>query len=223
MIRNWVTTDDGSPSLHVPALNQNYHSQHGALQESRHVFLGAGLALFEELPEVHILEVGFGTGINALLSHFEKSNKEQQIHYQSVEKYPLLEKEWQAIYWPTLFEKQEDYATFYRDLHLLPWNSWQSLGPQFKLCKTEIDLKFFQPKENFFELIYFDAFSPEAQPDLWTEAIFKKMFLALKKEGILVTYCAKGVVRRAMQAAGCEIAKIPGTPGKREMVRAKKP
>lgn len=222
MIRNWVKTKDGSPSLFVPELNQHYHSLHGALQESRHVFIAAGLHQFAEQEEVRILEIGFGTGLNALLSHFEKAQPEQIIHYHSLEKYPLVEEEWQALNWPELFDEKPEYRDFYHELHSAPWNQEHALRPNFNLWKIAANLKTHSAKAAYYDLIYFDAFSPEAQEDLWTEEIFKNMQQALKPDGKLVTYCVKGSVRRAMKAAGLVVEKIPGPPGKREMARAKR-
>ncbi len=222
MKREWVKTNDGSPSLFVPELKQNYHSQHGALQESRHVFIEAGLKQFSNKEEIHILEIGFGTGINALLSHFEKDHPEQKITYQSLEKYPLSEAEWKAISWPELFKEHKPYESFYRQLHQANWEQEIEMHPKFKLLKNKIDLKIFDAPENSFDLIYYDAFSPEAQPDLWTEMVFEKMHKTLKPGGLLVTYCVKGIVRRAMKAAHLKLEKIPGPPGKREMLRATK-
>tara|TARA_B100001115_G_scaffold173085_1_gene156886 strand:+ start:2257 stop:2931 length:675 start_codon:yes stop_codon:yes gene_type:complete len=222
MNRHWVKTKDGSPSLYVPELQQNYHSLHGALQESRHVFIDAGLKLFADQKEIHILEVGFGTGLNALLSHFEKQNPSQSIYYHSLEKYPLQEVEWQALEWPELFSEKPEYQDFYLDLHKSAWEQEISLRPDFTLLKNCTDLRTYSAKAAKYDLIYFDAFSPEAQPELWSEAIFTEMYKALKAGGRLVTYCVKGSVRRAMKAAQLEVEKIPGPPGKREMARALK-
>lgn len=222
MNRHWVKTKDGSPSLYVPELEQHYHSLHGALQESRHVFIAAGLHTLANQAEVRILEIGFGTGLNALLSHFEKTNPNQIIHYHSLEKYPLSEAEWQALEWPELFSEKPAYRDFYQDLHAAEWNIDCALRSDFALKKEHTDLRSFTPKANSYDLIYFDAFSPEAQPELWTEAVFMKMYDCLKPNGQLLTYCVKGSVRRAMKAAELEVDKIPGPPGKREMARAKK-
>lgn len=220
MKRSWVKTNDGSPSLYVPELKQNYHSQHGALQESRHVFIKAGLHSFAEQESVSILEMGFGTGLNALLSHFEKAQPQQRIYYQSLEKYPLLPQEWSQITWPELFEQNPHYQGFYEALHGAKWDEAVELNPQFVLHKRQGDIKFLALGNEQFDLIYYDAFSPEAQPDLWSVEVFTKMRESLKPGGILVTYCVKGWVRRAMQAAGLQVTKIPGPPGKREMSRA---
>jgi tRNA U34 5-methylaminomethyl-2-thiouridine-forming methyltransferase MnmC len=222
MNRHWVKTKDGSPSLYVPELQQHYHSLHGALQESRHVFIAAGLLTLAQQESLSILEIGFGTGLNALLSHFEKGNPEQHICYHSLEKYPLQKSEWESLEWPELFTESPQYRDFYLSLHQAEWNKDCALDPYFKLCKMEEDLKQFEPKKDFYDLIYFDAFSPEAQADLWTVEVFEKMQTALKPGGKLLTYCVKGSVRRAMKAANLEVEKIPGPPGKREMARAKK-
>ncbi len=220
MERKWVKTKDGSPSLYVPELKQNYHSLHGALQESRHVFIKSGLHHFSEKPELKILEVGFGTGLNALLTHFEKTNPNQKIYYHSLEKYPLEEEEWSAIHWPELFLASPEYHEFYNQAHQAKWNQIEVLNNHFELQKTQIDLVDFEPPGMSYDLIYFDAFSPEAQPKLWTKEVFSRLYKALKMDGILVTYCVKGSVRRAMEAAQFEVEKIPGPPGKREMSRA---
>lgn len=222
MNRHWVKTKDGSPSLYVPELEQHYHSLHGALQESRHVFIAAGLHTLAHQAEVRILEIGFGTGLNALLSHFEKASPNQVLYYHSLEKYPLKEDEWQALDWPDLFLSKPTYQDFYRELHQAEWHKDCALKADFILRKEHTDLRTFSPQQDYYDLIYFDAFSPEAQPELWTEAIFEKMENCLKPEGQLLTYCVKGSVRRAMKAAQLQVAKIPGPPGKREMARAKK-
>lgn len=222
MRREWVKTADGSPSLYVPELKQNYHSQHGALQESRHVFIEAGLNQLAQKEEISILEIGFGTGLNALLTHLEKANPNQNIQYHSLEKYPLSQAEWEAINWPELFTSHPSYQSFYHKLHEAAWNQTIRIESDFILHKAETDLRNFDPQAKRYDLIYFDAFSPEAQPDLWSQGVFKTLHHSLKKEGLLVTYCVKGIVRRAMGSAGFEVTKIPGPPGKREMARALK-
>ncbi len=222
MKREWVKTADESQTLWVPELKQHYHSHHGAVQESRHVFLKSGLAPLAERTLVKILEVGFGTGLNALLTFYEKANPKQEIHFHSIEKYPLKPEEWQGMEVGAFLSEHPSAPQTYQALHEAAWNTEVSISESFTLKKEQTDLKDFSVKENSVDLIYFDAFSPGAQADLWTIEVFEKMQRALRPGGILVTYCVMGAVRRAMQSAGLRVTKIPGPPGKREMVRAYK-
>lgn len=222
MKREWVRTADQSQTLWVPELQQHYHSHHGALQESRHVFIKAGLAELAASVEINLLEVGFGTGLNALLTALEPINPEQVVHYHSLEKYPLDSEEWQGMDLPSFLPEHQSASTLFNKIHQSAWQEEVPIQKGFFLFKDQVDLKSFAAPKNHFDLIYFDAFSPGAQEDLWTETVFAKMQECLKPGGILVTYCVMGKVRRAMQAAGLRVTKIPGPPGKREMVRAYK-
>jgi tRNA U34 5-methylaminomethyl-2-thiouridine-forming methyltransferase MnmC len=219
--REVMITADGSVTIAIPELNVTYHSKHGAIQESMHVFIEAGLRpLLHKQETIAIFEMGFGTGLNALLTLVEATKHQQKINYHTVEAFPL-EKEMvaQLNYCEQL--QQPELNPLFNELHASPWNEPIHLSPWFTFQKnhtTLFNLSTFQPVN----LIYYDAFAPNAQPELWTAEAFTQLFNMLTAEGILVTYCSKGDVRRAMQAAGFLIEKIPGPPGKREMVRATK-
>lgn len=222
MQRNLVITADGSHTVELPALNVSYHSRHGAIRESMHVYLEAGLTHFLRKSPApgacRIFEMGFGTGLNALLTVLDAEKLQQKICYTAVEAYPL-EKSFtdQLNYCEQL--SRPDLQPVFNQLHSAPWEEEIILTPFFTLKKIHADLNNFSP-DQIFHLIYYDAFAPNAQPELWTEEIFKKLYQTLVPGGILVTYCSKGDVQRAMKAAGFRVEKLPGPPGKREMVRA---
>ena len=209
-----LQTEDGSHTLYVPSIDETYHSTHGAINESLHVFMRAG---FEQTlkPELRVLEVGFGTGLNAYLTALASVTK-MAVHYTSIEKYPLPEELWQSVNYPAMYGQDQ---TLFECLHTAPWNIETKLTPTFYLHKIEGDFSCLLLQEQF-DLIFYDAFSPEKQPELWSESIFEKLYTHTEISGILTTYCAKGAVRRAMQHAGYEVERIPGPAGKREMLRA---
>ena len=219
-IREYRVTADGSPTLYVAHFDEHYHSIHGAQQESEHVFIEAGLRhlMQKGLKSISILEVGLGTALNALLTLEYIQQSQIEIHYRALEAYPLLPKEYTLL---TFSEKAESQERF-KQIHECPWHQWNIITPKFNFYKQEVFLQDFEPETNSIDLIYFDAFAPSAQPELWTEVIFSKMFQALKPGGVLVTYCAKGVVKRAIKAVGFSIEALPGPPRKREMTRATK-
>lgn len=224
MKREIIKTADGSSTIYLPEWNEHYHSKHGALQEALHVFIKSGLHHYIEKNDpkkLTILEIGFGTGLNALVTFLETQKLTMHNHYVGVEAFPVSAEEWKTLDYSSLFETELASEVFQK-MHQLPWEELCSVSPFFELRKEK---KFFNEIENKneFDLIFFDAFGPRVQPDLWTEEIFSKMFLALRERGVLVTYSAKGSVRRAMQAVGLEVERIPGPPGKREMLRATKP
>ncbi len=223
MKRSIITTSDGSKTIQIEDWDEQYHSIHGAIQESRHVFIKTGLYHFLELYKptaINILEIGFGTGLNAFLTALEAKTQGVQIHYEGVEAYPVLADELEQLNYASLIDA--DQHIIFDALHTVSWEVLHSMTSQFSLKKRQ---QFFTDVEdkNFFNLIYFDAFGARVQPDLWTESIFKRMFNALKINGVLVTYSAKGSVRRAMQAVGFVVERLEGPPGKREMLRATKP
>lgn len=219
MTRQVVKTKDNSTTLFVPELDEHYHSIHGALQESLHVFIEAGLKpIADKKPDIHILEVGFGTGLNALLTAIEANHQKLKITYTSIEKYPVtIEEVAQLNYREAITDAEA--LDLLQKMHDSHWEQLTEITPHFSLLKLEADLKEFSAQHQF-DLIYFDAFAPSAQPNLWTIDIFERMYNSLKNGGALVTYCVKGEVRRNMKAAGFDVEKIPGPPGKREMARA---
>jgi len=222
--REIIITGDGSHSISVPELNVAYHSIHGAIEESMHVYIQAGLrdsAIFDYSGVHHVLEIGFGTGLNALLTLVEADKHKNRIYYTAIELYPLNETETRQLNYCEQLNLPH-YKPLFEKIHECKWEEMIEITEYFRLTKIKCDLVDFSAEKNSFFIIYFDAFAPNAQPELWTEAVFEKMYSVLQPGGILVTYCSKGDVRRAMQAAGFTVEKLPGPPGKREMLRAKK-
>jgi len=216
-----IKTADGSNTLYHEQYNEIYHSRHGAYQESMHVFIEAGLkhieTLFGVAETVNILEVGFGTGLNCILSYIHKKNK---LDYTGVDVLPIQWSVIKQLGYPQ-FLAIEKVATVYQQIIEAPWDKIFLLNNWFTLTKLHTSLFDLSFRKKF-HLIYFDAFAPTTQAAMWQKAVFEKLYTTLIEGGCLVTYCAKGVVRRNMQQAGFEVEKIPGPPGKREMLRAKK-
>jgi len=220
MQRKLILTGDGSHTISMPELNVTYHSIHGAIQESKHVFIEAGLKslTLAEAAKLNIFEVGFGTGLNALLTIIEAEKLQKEIHYDTVEPFPLGSSETRSLNYCKQLGREELQPIF-EQLHSCEWEKKVNITENFGFNKSRTNLLNLETSETF-ELIYFDAFAPNVQPELWTNGIFEKMFAMLEPGGILVTYCSKGDVRRAMQAAGFIVEKLPGPRGKREMTRA---
>ncbi|MFJ1474214.1 tRNA (5-methylaminomethyl-2-thiouridine)(34)-methyltransferase MnmD [Capnocytophaga cynodegmi] len=219
MERKVIVTSDGSTALHIPKWNESFHSKHGAIQEALHVFIKNGLDLFEN-QSISILEIGFGTGLNVLVTYSEHSKLGLKIHYETVEGYPLSWEETQQMNYCNLLNNNSLQSIFEK-IHQSEWEKEFPLSENFVIKKRN---HFFEQIDDFdrFDLIYFDAFGARVQPELWEISIFEKMYNALKKNGYLVTYSSKGSVQRAMKHCGFEIEKLQGPPGKREMLRAKK-
>lgn len=206
------TTADGSQTLRHPLSGEAYHSSNGALAESMHIFIGNGLALCPK-GHIHILEAGFGSGLNAWLTLKYAAQHGLTIEYDAIELYPV------GMATVRRLQYAEDPA-FVR-LHEAPWNERASISDTFTLRKTEADLAA-AAFDTTYDLVYFDAFAPDAQPELWSPEIFRKIYDYLAPEGALVTYSAKGDVKRALRSAGFSVARLPGAPGKRHMLRAVK-
>ena len=209
-------TEDGSPTIYLPELDEHYHSVHGAIQESSHIFIQAGL---RSLPTGHIriLEVGFGTGLNAFLTLLETfNNPNLSIEYFTVERYPLSTDITEQLDYPHLLAP--DRADLFAALHRAPWDKPVNITPAFTLHKIEGDIATV-PLPDDINLIYFDAFAPEKQPKMWQQPIFDRIASHTSPQGVVVTYCAKGDVRRGWQAAGFRMEKLPGPPGKRHILR----
>lgn len=221
MTNQLVITDDGSHSVISEEFNEQYHSRHGAIQESKHVFINAGLLQKINLQkEIFILEIGFGTGLNALLSCIESENHQQKISYTAIEKFPLKKEVFIKFNFCDFLENKNSINYFDKILNC-NWNISEIISPFFTLKKVLQNIEDCDfPKK--FDVIYFDAFAPTAQPELWTEVIFESMYNALKKDGVLVTYCAKGEVKRTLKKTGFKVESLPGPAGKREMTRAVK-
>ena len=197
MKRKIIHTQDGSTTLEIEAWGEHYHSMRGAIGEAYHVFIRSGLDLFASQEVL-----------------------QQTIHYEGVEAYPLTAQEVACLNYPEVLKALDKEAIF-QQIHNSPWEEPLTLSPSFTLKKRQQSFEQISDKERF-DLIYFDAFSASVQPELWTEDIFERMYQALKAGGVLVTYASKGSARRAMQAVGFKVEKLPGALGKRDMLRAKK-
>ena len=219
MEREIIQTLDGSTTIHLKEWDECYHSKHGAIQEAKHVFIQNGLSLFPN-QSVSILEIGFGTGLNAFITLLESKKLHQSIHYVGVEAYPVNAAEVLAMNYVTELNAISDEALF-KKMHESNWDEKVVLHPEFELTKRKQFFDEINAVEEF-DLIYFDAFGYRVQPELWSTAIFKKMFTALRPGGKLVTYAARGVVKRSMIEVGFTVEKLAGPPGKREMFRASK-
>jgi len=229
MKREIFITSDGSTSIHLPDWNEQYHSKHGAIQEAYHVFIKAGFEKFLDTisqkkestqTNLSILEIGFGTGLNAFITFLEADKKNLKIDYVGVEAYPVAANEVEKLNYVAELKAENNQLAF-NEMHTTSWDEKHTISDDFLLTKRK---QFFADINdvNTFDLIYFDAFGATNQPELWTEEIFQKMFTALKVGGVLTTYAAKGSVRRAMQSVGFTVERLAGPPGKREMLRAVK-
>lgn len=213
-------TGDGSHTLFLPELREHYHSVYGAVAESRHIFLETGFRfVYRPVERINILEVGFGTGLNALLTYIESEVSGSNVEYTAIELYPLKNEIFSKLNYTELI-KYPDIHRIFLSLHQSPWNEPVHLTSGFSLNKINIALKDYEPARDTFDLVYFDAFGPDVQPEMWTREMFDKMAFCLKKDGILVTYSTKGTVKRNLAGAGFSIEKLPGPEGKREILRA---
>ena len=226
-------TEDGSHTLFVPEINECYHSTKGAIQESSHIFIEAGLKQCLK-PEINVLEIGFGTGLNALLTAhltlppnpLKGEIEVQKVNYSSIELYPIPLEQVLNLNYPETLEKQSKvppgvFRELFEKIHSSPWNEKVQISENFSLIKLNLDFTK-NELEGRYDVIYFDAFSPEKQPEMWSEELFRKLYLCASDDAVMTTYCAKGAVRRAMKAAGFTVERLPGPPGKREILRARK-
>ncbi len=218
--RRLIITDDGSHSVLVAETGVTYHSRHGAIRESQHVFIDAGLrAAQATFPGMllSILEIGFGTGLNAFMTAIDAVDSVHPVRYTALDTQPLELGMSILLNYP----EQLGHEDLFNAIQLAPWNALAPIHERFALQKNNADLLRFALREKY-HLIYFDAFAPEAQPELWTEEVFRQLLDSAHSGGVFVTYCSKGAMRRAMSAAGWQVEKLNGPPGKREMVRARK-
>lgn len=214
MERKIIKTEDGSTTIHLVDWGECYHSKNGAIQEAYHVFINNGLSLVKE-KSVSILEMGFGTGLNAFVTLLESEQNDLRIDYVGIEAYPISDEEIQSLNYVEQLNA-EKFKDEFSLMHNSEWGVKTKITENFTLTKRK---QLFQDIDdlNQYDIVYFDAFGYPFQPELWSEAIFVKMFNSIKERGILVTYAARGVIKRAMQHAGFQVKKVPGPPGKREM------
>ena len=219
-----ITTDDGSHSIFNVTLNETYHSIHGAVRESDHVFIHQGLLnkLSEDpLHSLNVLEIGFGTGLNALLTAI-RTLRGPHIRYTTLEPFPLSTKMIKQLNYPEVIQHSNGHDIF-QAIHYSDWGIWVDIHANFSLLKLITKLQDLKVTMQDFDLIYFDAFAPGKQPEVWHKSLLQKMFTGLKPTGMLVTYCAQGQFKRDLHAVGFSLETLPGPPGKKEMVRARKP
>jgi tRNA U34 5-methylaminomethyl-2-thiouridine-forming methyltransferase MnmC len=219
---SFLVTDDHSHTLFSERFKATYHSTRGAISESKHVFIQNGLQYLHEQfqpKEISILEVGFGTGLNTFMTYLYAKENALEINYQSVEAYPVPLEESSQLNYTSQFSEQEKIV--FNQMHQQEWNRVGEISNKFSLTKHLSLLEEFNIQKQF-DVIYFDAFSPSEQPEIWTETIFKKMYDLLYTNGVLVTYCAQGQMKRNMKQAGFKVKALPGFGSKREMTRGEK-
>ena len=215
MLRRMKKTDDGSHTIYVPGLDEHYHSVNGAMTESEHIYTGAAFD-YSDKESVRVLEYGMGTGLNVLLTYMRATAGRRRVFYHAIEKYPLTKVELELLnlaeYSPEIFKK----------IHESDWETEVQVSESFVLFKECADFREAAPT-GLFDVIYYDAFAPEVQPALWTAEMFSKVYELAGPGAVLTTYSSRGQVRRNMKQAGFIVQKLPGPPGKREIVRATKP
>jgi len=214
-----VITADGSITLFLPELNEHYHSIHGAVQESMHIFINSGYSQIRVFP-ARIFEAGLGTGLNSFLTFLASEKAGTPVHYTTIEKFPLEDNIVRLLNYPEMTDPAK--TKTFKAIHDAPWGQDTRISEYFTLHKIKGDLREVQLQDSAYDLVYFDAFGPDVQPELWTEEIFNMLYHSMKESACLVTYSVKGSVKRALKAAGFSLEKLPGPPGKREITRATK-
>ena len=215
-------TADGSHTIFVPELDEHYHSVNGAIEESKHVFIRAGFEhCLKPGGKMNLLEVGFGTGLNALLTCLAAQKMNVQVNYVGIEAYPLPDDIIKNLNYPEATGEKQAFELF-RKIHDANWVYPSYITERFLLNKVEAKLEDVSLADGMFNLVYFDAFAPDVQPELWSGEIFSKLYAALAADGILVTYSSKGAVKQALRNAGFSVERLPGAAGKHHMLRAGK-
>jgi tRNA U34 5-methylaminomethyl-2-thiouridine-forming methyltransferase MnmC len=215
-----IQTADGSHTLYHTALDETFHSRKGAVTESRHVFIKEGMDYLQMAASLDILEVGFGTGLNAILTLENAVLTKRNVSFTTLEPYPLELKLIEALNYNSFLEAWLHNHFF--SIYHCPWSKEVAIVPEFDLRKLSLKLEEYMEEPEMFDLIFFDAFAPRKQPDMWVEEHFVKLYRLLRKGGVLVSYCASGHFKRCLLTAGFRVKKIPGPPGKKEMIRAYK-
>lgn len=220
MKRKVITTSDGSTSIEMEEWGETYHSIHGAIQEARHVYIERGFDKIDK-PVIKVLEMGFGTGLNAFLTLVEARKKDKKVEYHSIEAFPVTEEESSVLDFSALYDTKEDELLF-KQMHQCSWDESNAITPDFILHKIHSTFEEAVVNQCFFDVVYFDVFGYQFQPDLWSVEIFQKVYDALDDTGVLVTYACRGPIKRAMKEVGFTTEKVEGPPGKREMLVAYK-
>jgi tRNA U34 5-methylaminomethyl-2-thiouridine-forming methyltransferase MnmC len=216
-----ITTADGSHSVLNTQLNETYHSHHGALQESLHVFIKNGLVFFTDKNKTStadVLEIGFGTGLNALLTLEFAVNSGFNVRYTTIESFPLAEHIWRELNYPQDTRMKE----YFHAIHRCAWGKDQNITDNFRLLKIHDTIQQHSFPEGFFDVVYFDAFAPSKQPEMWDLQVLESIVKAMRTKAVFVTYCAKGQLKRDLKSLGVAVETLPGAPGKKEMTRAVK-
>ena len=221
MDRKIIVTEDNSKTLLIPSIDETYHSTHGAYNEALHVFIHAGIGALNQ-QNLRIFEMGFGTGLNALVTLNHAMEHSLSVEYTSIEKHPLSWETVSQLDYPQLIDNAK-IAPLFEKIHNSPWEKSTTINDNFNLKKLKGDVGRDLSEEANYDLVFYDAFGPRVQPELWTEDVLQKMFDLLKHRGILTTYCAQGQFKRNLKKVGFTVENLPGPPGKREMTRAIKP
>ena len=209
-----ITTSDGSHSVYSPQFDEAYHSSFGAMQEAEYIFINKGL-LYTAKTSLQVLEIGFGTGLNAFLTSVYGCNL--SIYYTGIERFPLSVEEANQLNYASFFPEQK---AWFSAIHQVEWGSFQQVNENFQLLKVHADVLNIDFTKEQYDVVYFDAFSPEKQPEMWTESVFTRIFEACKPGAVFSTYCCKGYVRRLLQGVGFTVERLPGPIGKRQILRA---
>ncbi len=215
-----IITGDGSHSLFDRSRNETYHSVHGAIRESRHVFISSGLeySLAVTKNAIDVLEVGFGTGLNATLAlHFSRTHK-RRVNFTTIEAYPLPEEIWSRLNYVDHLDADRDFF----NIQSCPWGIWHAVSDEFSIKKCHTTLEAFAIPDSAFDVVFYDAFAPSKQPEMWQLSVLQKVCAGLRSPGVFVTYCATGQLKRDLRSLGLTVETLPGPPGKKEMVRALK-
>jgi len=222
MQRKIITTKDNSKTLLISDLNETYHSNHGALTEAQHIFIKNGVNQLKDKQkeEISIFEMGFGTGLNAILTFQFAQQHQLKINYTTIEKYPILQSEIESLNYATLLNLSHSEKETYQKMHLSKPDQTKTISPYFEFKLFKNDIKHTELNQNTFDIIYYDAFAPQHQPQLWEESVLKKMYDSLTPDGFLITYCAQGQFKRTLKEIGFEVKPLPGPPGKREITKA---
>jgi tRNA U34 5-methylaminomethyl-2-thiouridine-forming methyltransferase MnmC len=220
MNRELVITKDGSHTLFVPELNEHYHSIFGAIQESKHVFIKEGLNYLNR-KSITIFEIGLGTGLNAILTLMEAVQNNFRLEYYAIEKFPLDIKIIYQLNYPELLKLNEQEKELFYKMHKTGWGIKTEFNNNFSLTKIKNDITEFTIPFSY-DIVYFDAFAPGKQPEMWSKNVFQKLYNNLNPKGILTTYCSKGGVKRTLMSLEYRVESIPGPRGKREIIRAQK-